>query len=83
MPRRHGSQSDLNALGTIRAQITRPSKIAFVLSLANGRPMLSGTDTAADGIINMAGADNAFDDFEATNSSTTKPSSPPSPMPSW
>lgn len=57
-------RNDMNALGTIRAQITRPSKIAFVLSLANGRPMLSGKGTAADGIINMAGASNAFDDFD-------------------
>ncbi len=57
-------RDDMNALGAIRAQISRPSKIAFVLSLANGRPMLSGKGTAADGIIKMAGGSNAFDDFD-------------------
>jgi iron complex transport system substrate-binding protein len=56
-------RDDINALGAIRAQISRPSKIAFVLSLANGRPMMSGKGTAADGIITMAGGANAFDDF--------------------
>jgi iron complex transport system substrate-binding protein len=34
------------------------------LSLANGRPMLAGRGTAAAGIIAMAGASNAFDDFD-------------------
>ena len=45
-------------------KVRQPQKVAFVLSLANGRPMLSGRGTAADGIIKMAGANNAFDDFQ-------------------
>ena len=55
---------DLAALSAIRSQIHRPVRVAFVLSLANDRPMMSGRGTAADGIIAMAGAANAFSDFE-------------------
>lgn len=56
-------RSDLAALDAMRRQVQRRIKVAFLLSLANDRPMVSGRDTAADGIIRMAGADNAFDDF--------------------
>lgn len=56
-------RSDLAALDVLRGQIRHHVKVAFLLSLANGRPMVSGRGTAADGIIKMAGADNAFDDF--------------------
>jgi iron complex transport system substrate-binding protein len=56
-------QSDLAALDITRRQIHRRVKVAFLLSLANDRPMVSGRDTAADGIIAMAGADNAFENF--------------------
>jgi len=54
---------DLTALDTLRGHILRPAKVAFILSLANGHPMIAGRDTAADGIIAMAGARNAFEDF--------------------
>jgi iron complex transport system substrate-binding protein len=57
-------RGDLTALAGIREQISQPLKAAFVLSLANGRAMLSGRGTAADGIIKLAGAANAFDDFQ-------------------
>jgi iron complex transport system substrate-binding protein len=56
-------RADLAALAAVRGKIHRPVRVAFVLTLANGRPMLSGRDTAADGIIRMAGAANAFGDF--------------------
>jgi iron complex transport system substrate-binding protein len=59
-----GVRSDLAALDAMRRQISQPIKVAFLLSLANGRPMVSGTDTAADGILAMAGASNAFRDFK-------------------
>ncbi len=36
----------------------------FILSFINGRPMVAGRDTAADGIIRMAGAVNVFGEFE-------------------
>jgi iron complex transport system substrate-binding protein len=57
-------RDDLAAFAGIREKIQRPVKVAFVLSLANGRPMLSGRGTAADGIINLAGGANVFNDFE-------------------
>lgn len=56
--------SDLAAFAGIRKKIQQPARVAFVLSLANGRPMLSGRGTAADGIIRLAGGANAFDDFD-------------------
>ena len=55
---------DIAALGAIRQQIRQRAKVAFILSLANGRPMIAGRATAADGILAMAGAVNAFDDFD-------------------
>lgn len=55
---------DIAALARIREQIKQPAKVAFILSLANGRPMMAGRSTAAAGIIAMAGARNAFDDFD-------------------
>jgi iron complex transport system substrate-binding protein len=55
---------DLAALDTLRDQIHQRLKVVFLLSLANGRPLVAGRATAADGIIAMAGARNAFDDFD-------------------
>jgi iron complex transport system substrate-binding protein len=39
-------------------------RVVFVLSFINGRAMVAGRKTAADGIIRMAGAVNAVDRFE-------------------
>jgi iron complex transport system substrate-binding protein len=55
---------DLAALAAMRQQIRQRATVAFILSLANGRPMIAGRATAADGILAMAGADNAFNDFD-------------------
>jgi iron complex transport system substrate-binding protein len=55
---------ELATLDGMRAQIRKPLKVAFVLSLAGNRPMIAGRATAADGIIGMAGATNAFADFD-------------------
>jgi iron complex transport system substrate-binding protein len=55
---------DLATLDAMRRRIRRRIKLAFILSLANGRPMIAGRGTAADGIMTMAGADNAFADFD-------------------
>lgn len=57
-------RNDLDTLAAIRAKITRPVKIMFVLSFASGRPMVAGRNTAADGMIKLAGAVNAVGDFE-------------------
>ncbi|MCA0998276.1 heme/hemin ABC transporter substrate-binding protein [Alloyangia pacifica] len=41
-----------------------PRRVLFVLSMLGGRIMAGGTDTAADGIIRLAGGVNAVTDFE-------------------
>lgn len=56
--------ADLDALTRLRAQIAGKRRVLFVLSFINGRAMVSGRDTAADGIIRMAGAVNAIDAFD-------------------
>jgi iron complex transport system substrate-binding protein len=55
---------DLTALASLRAGIKAPARVVFILSFMNGRPMVAGRGTAADGLIRMAGAVNAFDNFE-------------------
>ena len=56
--------TDLGALATLRKHIERPLKVLFVLSFTNGRPMVAGRATAADGIITLAGAVNAITEYE-------------------
>ena len=55
---------DLAALTRLREKITQPKKVLFVLSLLNGKPMVAGRNTAADGIIKLAGGVNAIDAYE-------------------
>lgn len=57
-------ESDLAALAKIRANVTKPVRVVFILSFMNGRAMVAGKNTAADGIIRLAGAVNAVSDFE-------------------
>ena len=57
-------KADLGALETLRTKITRPKKVLFVLSFLNGKPMVAGRNTAADGIIKLAGGVNAMDGYE-------------------
>jgi iron complex transport system substrate-binding protein len=56
--------ADLEALAKVRTHIDKPRKAAFLLSFVNGRAMVAGRNTAADGIIKLAGAVNAVDAFE-------------------
>ncbi|WP_245303708.1 heme/hemin ABC transporter substrate-binding protein [Pseudorhodoplanes sinuspersici] len=56
--------NDLSALASLRSGIKAPVRVLFILSFMNGRPMVAGRGTAADGLIRMAGAVNAFDNFE-------------------
>ena len=51
---------DMTALATVREQIHQQVKVAFVLSLADGRPMIAGRGTAADGIIDDGGREQCF-----------------------
>lgn len=46
------------------ARVTKPKRVLFILSTQGGRILASGTDTAADGIIRMAGGVNAITAFE-------------------
>lgn len=55
---------DLAALATLRETIAKPKRVMFVLSFLNGKPMVAGRDTAADGIIRLAGGVNAIDAYE-------------------
>jgi heme transport system substrate-binding protein len=57
-------ESDLTALANMRANVTKPARVVFILSFMNGRAMVAGRNTAADGIIRLAGAVNAIADFE-------------------
>jgi iron complex transport system substrate-binding protein len=57
-------KADLGALEMLRAKITQPKKVLFVLSFLNGKPMVAGRNTAADGIIKLAGGVNAMDAYE-------------------
>ncbi|WP_339035472.1 hemin ABC transporter substrate-binding protein [Bradyrhizobium symbiodeficiens] len=56
--------ADLAQLRTLRAKVTKPVRVMFVMSLQNGRAMVAGHKTAADEIIQLAGAANAIDDFD-------------------
>ena len=55
---------DLDSLALWRTGIKRPLRVVFVMSFVNGRAMVAGHKTAADGIIRLAGAVNAADRFE-------------------
>jgi iron complex transport system substrate-binding protein len=57
-------KADLAELEKLRAKIVQPKKVLFVLSFLNGKPMVAGRNTAADGIIKLAGGVNAMDSYE-------------------
>ena len=51
-------------MAALRERIARPRKVLFILSFLNGRPMVAGRATAADGIIGLAGALNAVTEYD-------------------
>jgi iron complex transport system substrate-binding protein len=55
---------DLGWLRRLRAKVTTPPRVMFVMSLIDGRAMAAGRHTAADEIITLAGGVNAIDDFD-------------------
>jgi iron complex transport system substrate-binding protein len=57
-------QADLEALAKLRSKIRTQKRVLFVLSLVNGRALVSGKNTAADGVIRLAGGVNAIDEYE-------------------
>ncbi|WP_114961747.1 heme/hemin ABC transporter substrate-binding protein [Tritonibacter mobilis] len=59
-------ENDLTSVAEKTATIpeTERKRVLFILSTRGGRIMASGTNTAADGIISLAGGVNALTDFE-------------------
>src|SRR3954463_2564429 len=55
---------DLAQLRALRAKVTKPVRVMFVMSLLNGRAMAAGKNTAANEIIALAGAVNAIDGYD-------------------
>jgi iron complex transport system substrate-binding protein len=56
--------NDLAQLRELRAKITKPVRVMFVMSLLNGRAMVAGHKTAANEIINLSGGINAIDSYD-------------------
>ncbi|RFC69506.1 MULTISPECIES: heme/hemin ABC transporter substrate-binding protein [Mesorhizobium] len=52
--------SELNAAEAITRNVTERKRVLFVLSLQGGKILAAGSDTAADGMIHLAGAENAM-----------------------
>jgi iron complex transport system substrate-binding protein len=46
------------AIDGLRAQIKKPRRALFILSFMNGRAMVGGRNTSADGILKLAGLEN-------------------------
>jgi iron complex transport system substrate-binding protein len=55
---------DLAQLRELRGKVTKPVRVMFVMSLLNGRAMAAGKNTAANEIIQLAGAVNAIDGYD-------------------
>ncbi|MDE0969910.1 MAG: hemin ABC transporter substrate-binding protein [Octadecabacter sp.] len=51
-------------LASLNTSVDTPARVMFILSTQGGRIMASGDNTAADGIIDLAGGINAITDFE-------------------
>ncbi|AKS46352.1 iron complex transport system substrate-binding protein [Octadecabacter temperatus] len=54
-------------LAALETSVDAPARVMFILSTQGGRIMASGTNTAADGIIALAGGTNAVTGFEGYN----------------
>jgi iron complex transport system substrate-binding protein len=55
--------AQLKAAEAVTAGIAKKQRVLFILPLEGGKVMASGTGTAADGVIHMAGAENAITDY--------------------
>jgi iron complex transport system substrate-binding protein len=56
-------KADLDAAQGDTANVSPSLRVLFILSTRGGRIIASGVDTAADGIITLAGAENAISEF--------------------
>ena len=57
------ARSAFDDLATQTAIIGKPQRVLFILSMRGGKILASGIDTAADGILKLAGAENAIQEF--------------------
>jgi iron complex transport system substrate-binding protein len=53
------TKKEFKALESLRAKIDKPRRALFILSFQNGRAMVGGRNTPADGIMTLAGLQNA------------------------
>jgi iron complex transport system substrate-binding protein len=60
----HTVRQEIDAAEKRLAMVKTPKRVLFVLSAQGGKLLASGTDTAADGIIRLAGAQNAIVEFD-------------------
>ena len=58
------TKARFDELATLRSGITKKKRILFLLSLQNGRAMVGGRNSSADGIIALAGGINVADAIE-------------------
>lgn len=56
--------ADLDATEKLTANVTERKRVLFILSMKGGKILASGTNSAADGVIKLAGAVNAVEGFE-------------------
>lgn len=56
-------EADIEAAEALTAKVAERKRVLFVLSMQGGKILASGTGSAADGIIAMAGGVNAIDEF--------------------
>lgn len=59
-----GMEADFAVLAKQRAEIAKPKRVLFVLSMQNGRVMAGGRGSSADAIIRLAGGINAASTIE-------------------
>ena len=57
-------KADLNKVAARNSKVATKKKVLFILSLQGGRVMAGGQGTSADGIIRLAGAENALQGIE-------------------
>ncbi|MEM9174451.1 MAG: hemin ABC transporter substrate-binding protein [Myxococcota bacterium] len=55
---------DLADVARATERIASPKRAMFILSIRNGRILVGGRDTAADGILSLAGTENVFAELE-------------------
>src|SRR6266850_6839953 len=56
--------NDLAQLRGLRAKVTKPVRVMFVMSLLSGRAMVAGQNTSANEIIKLSGGINAIDSYD-------------------